>query len=137
MIASGNPQQDAFLSEHRWAVLTTLRADGQPVSSVVAYARDGDTLIVSTPGTTFKRRSLERDARATLCVVSNSEPFNFVSVEGRASIETENLVAGTRAVFANIADTGYAEPADLEGWLASQQRVLIRLHPERVHGVIR
>ena len=136
MIAT-DPAQDAFISEHRWAVLTSLRRDGHPVSSVVAYARDADTLVVSTPGTTFKRRSLARDPRVTLTIISNQEPFNFVSVEGRASIETEDLVAGTRLVFAKIADVGYAEPDDLPGWLEAQQRVLIRVHPERCTGVIR
>lgn len=132
-----NDLQDQFLTDHRWAVLTTLRKDGQPVSSVVAYAREDDTLIVSTPGTTFKRRSLARDPRATLCVISNSEPFNFVSVEGRVEIQTDDLEAGTRRVFAAIADIGYETPEDLAGWLKAQQRVLLRLHPERVTGVIR
>lgn len=128
---------DRFVSEHRWAVLTSLRADGQPVSSVVAYARDGDTLLISTPGATFKRRSLERDPRVSCCVISNAEPFNFVNIVGRATVETEELVPGTRMVFANIAAAGYQPPADLEGWLKAQARVLLRIHPERVHAVIR
>lgn len=132
-----NAAQDQFLSEHRWGVLTTLRKNGQPVSSVVAYVREGDDLLVSTPGTTFKRRSLDRDPRATLCVVSNGEPFNFVSVEGTVDVQTEDLVAGTRAIFAAIADVGYSEPADFENWLEREQRVLLRLHPARVNGVIR
>jgi len=38
-----------FVAEHRWAVLTHLKRDGAPASSVVAYAVDGDTLVVSTP----------------------------------------------------------------------------------------
>ena len=130
-------EQDQFISDNRWAVLTTLRADGQPVSSVVAYARDGDTLVVSTPGGTFKRRSLDRDARATLCILPNAEPFNFVSVEGRVAVEHDNLVANTRLVFQNITGTGYEEPEDLEGWLTAQQRVILRLRPDRVYGVIR
>ena len=132
-----NVEQARFITDHRWAVLTSLRKDGHPVSSLVAYARDGDTLIVSTPGATFKRRSLDRDPRATLCVISNSEPFNFVSVEGRVDVESEEIVDGTRQVFANIADAGYAAPENMEDWLIRQQRVLIRLHPERVSGVIR
>ncbi len=134
---SDNDTFDQFISDHRWAVLTTLRKDGQPVSSVVAYARDGDTLVISTPGGTFKHKSLERDPRATLCILTNQEPFNFVSVEGATSIETDNLVEDTRKVFQNIADTGWTEPEDLGGWLESQQRVIIRLRPERVYGVIR
>ena len=84
---SDNSEQDQFITDNRWAVLTSLRADGQPVSSVVAYARDGDSLVISTPGGTFKRRSLERDGRATLCILPNAEPFNFVSVEGRVAVE--------------------------------------------------
>lgn len=134
---SDRPEWDAFLSAHRWGVLTTLRTSGAAVSSVIAYARDGDTLVVSTPGATFKRRSLERDSRATLCVITNAEPFNFVSVEGRVTIETANLVRTTRLVFANIAGTGYQEPQDLPGWLKAQSRVILRLVPERVYGVIR
>jgi PPOX class probable F420-dependent enzyme len=129
--------QEQFIDDNRWAVLTTLRAGGQPVSSVVAYARDGDTLVVSTPGGTFKRRSLDRDERATLCILPNSEPFNFVSIEGPVTVESEDLVAKTRLVFQNITDTGFDEPEDLAGWLEAQQRVILRLHPERVYGVIR
>jgi len=134
---SERTEWDDFLTRHRWAVLTTLRDSGEPVSSVVAYARDGDSLVVSTPGATYKRRSLERDPRATLCVISNREPFNFVSVEGSVAIERDDLVRTTRLVFENISDTGYKEPADLRGWLEAQARVILRLQPDRVYGVIR
>jgi PPOX class probable F420-dependent enzyme len=136
MIGS-NPQWDEFITQHRWAVLTTLRNDGQPNSSVVAYARDGDELVISTPGGTFKRARVESDGRVNLCVVSNAEPFNFVAIEAIATVTRENLLQDTQKVFANIADTGYAEPEDLPAWLESQQRVILRLRPERVYGVIR
>jgi PPOX class probable F420-dependent enzyme len=134
---SDNADQDQFITDHRWGVLTSLRGNGQPVSSVVAYARQDDTLVISTPGGTFKRKSLDRDPRATLCVITNSEPFNFVSIEGRVEVETTNLVENTRLVFQKIGDAGWQEPEDLPAWLESQQRVIIRIHPERVYGVIR
>lgn len=132
-----NSDWDRFLSEHRWAVLTTLRQSGAPVSSVVAYARRDDVLVVSTPGMTFKRASLQRNPSVSLCAFSNAEPFNFVSIEGRAEILTTNIEADTLSVFDNIAGTGYEPPADLAGWLASQQRVILEIQPERVYGVIR
>ena len=128
---------DAFLSAHRWAVLTSLRKSGSPVSSVVAYARDGDDFVVSTPGGTFKRRSIARDERVNLCVISNAEPFNFVAVEGTARVEQDDLVRRTKLVFQNIAGTGYEEPADLDAWLAAQDRVILRISPLRVSGVLR
>lgn len=136
MIAD-NADHDQFITDHRWGVLTTLRIDGHPVSSVVAYARQQDTVVISTPGTTFKRKSLDRDPRATLCIVTNQEPFNFVSIEGRVEVETTDLVANTRLVFQNIADSEYSEPDDLQAWLDVQQRVILRIHPDRVYGVIR
>lgn len=132
-----DPLHDEFLSAHRWAVLTTLRGTGAPVSSVVAYARDGADFVVSTPGGTFKRASIERDGRVNLCVISNAEPFNFVALEGVARVESDDLARRTRLVFANIADTGYREPDDLEGWLREQRRVILRITAERVYGVIR
>jgi PPOX class probable F420-dependent enzyme len=132
-----DPKFDQFITDHRWAVITTLRKSGTPSSTFVAYARDGDTLVVSTPGYTFKRKSLERDARVALCCTTDAAPFNFVTVEGRATVEKDDLVAMTKLVFANIADSGWKEPEDLQGWLDSQDRVILRIHPEKVYGVIR
>jgi PPOX class probable F420-dependent enzyme len=133
----GSAQQDAFITTHRWAVITTLRASGRPSSSVVAYARQGDELVVSTPAGRLKTRTLERDPRVTLCIISNAEPFNYVTVEGHASIDRTDLLEPTRAVFANLAGTGYREPEDLAGWIRDDQRVIIRIRADRVHGVIR
>ena len=132
-----NSDWDQFLSEHRWAALTTLRSTGSPVSSIVAYARRDDVLVVSTPGMTFKRSSLEKDPRVNLCAFSNVEPFNFVAVEGRAEVLTSDLAADTLRVFDNIAGTGYEPPEDLSGWLTAQQRVILEIHADRVYGVIR
>ena len=128
---------DEFLSAHRWAVLTTLRGTGDPVNSVVAYAREGGNFIVSTPGVTFKRRFIDADPRVNLTAISNAEPFNFVAIEGMATVQTDDLLEATRSVFAAIADTGWEEPEDLERWLAQQKRVILRITPKRVTGVIR
>ena len=132
-----NEQFDQFITDHRWAVITTLRSNGQASSSMVAYARDGDTIIVSTPGMTLKRKTLEADPCVTICMMTNNEPFNFVTVEGRATIEHDNLKENTLKVFDVLGDTGWQVPDDLDHWLESQQRVIIRIHPERVSGVIR
>ena len=136
MIAN-DPAWDAFIRSRRWAVLTSLRQSGAPVSSLVAYAVDGDELVVSTPAATFKRASIARDERVNLCVLSNHEPFDFVAVEGVCTIERDDLVRTTKLVFAAIADTPYQEPDDLEGWLQQEGRVILRIRPERTYGVIR
>ena len=85
-----------FIANHRWATLTVLRKNGSPVSSIVAYAVDGDALVVSTPGGTFKRRAMEADARVNLCIMSNEEPFDFVSLEATGEVLTENIADATK-----------------------------------------
>lgn len=132
-----NDQEQDFLNAHRWATLTHLRSSGQPVSSVVAYARDDGQFVVSTPGQTFKRHGIDRDGRVNLCIISNAEPFNFIAIEGLASITRDDLESRTRAVFANIAGTGYELPPDLPGWLEQQQRVIVLITAQRHHTVIR
>ena len=131
------PKFEEFLQQHRWAVLTTLRTKGSPVSSMVAYACEGSEIVVSTPGATFKRRSIEADPRVNLCAISNQEPFNFVALEGRAVVQTDTLEPSTIKVFEAIKDMGYELPDPLNEWLVNQKRVILRITPDKVHGVIR
>lgn len=134
---STNSSWDEHISKCRWATLTTVRASGSPVSSIVAYARDIDELVVSTPQRTFKVETIRRNSMVNLCIFNNAEPFNYVSVEGLAEIEADDLVRTTRLVFENISGTGYEEPEDLERWLQDDGRVILRIRPKRVFGVIR
>lgn len=128
---------DRFIGEHRWATLTVLRKNGSPVSSIVAYAVDGDALVVSTPGSTFKRRAMEADARVNLCIMSNEEPFDFVSLEATGEVLTENIAEATKKVFKNIKAVGYTLPDPLDDWLVQQSRVILRLTVHRRHAVLR
>ena len=121
---SSDPAWEAFIRGHRWAVLTSLRRSGGPVSSLVAYATDGDDLVVSTRAASFKQESIARDDRVNLCILSKREPFDFVAVEGTCVIERSDLVRATKLVFASIRDTAYQEPEDLEGWIESEGRVV-------------
>ncbi len=134
---STNSSWDEHISKCRWATLTTVRASGSPVSSIVAYARDIDDLVVSTPQRTFKVETIRRNSMVNLCIFNNAEPFNYVSVEGLAEIEADDLVRTTRLVFENISGTGYEEPEDLERWLQDDGRVILRIRPKRVFCVIR
>ena len=128
---------DRFIGKHRWATLTVLRKSGSPVSSIVAYAVDGDALVVSTPGSTFKRRAMEVDARVNLCIMSNEEPFDFVSLEATGEVLIENIAEATKKVFKNIEAVGYTLPDPLDDWLTQQSRVILRLTVHRRHAVLR
>ena len=113
----GTPELDKFISEQRWAVVTTLRRSGQPSSSVVAYAREGDELVISTPGKTLKVRTLERDPRVTVCVFDEAQHPSFVTLEGTVEIQRADLKDATQKVFANLAPTGFRPPDNVDAWL--------------------
>jgi PPOX class probable F420-dependent enzyme len=51
----------AEMAEHDFVALTTLRRTGDPVSTPVWIAADGDALVVTTPATSGKVKRLRRD----------------------------------------------------------------------------
>lgn len=132
----GTPEQDAFISKNKWAVVTTLRGDGSPTSSVVFFAREGDTLIFSTTLDRLKAKSVQRDARMSFCVLDEGAPFGYVTVEGQASIDPGENVPGHILVNESMRGTAFTPPEDYAQKLKESRRVIIRLTPERVHGVV-
>ncbi len=132
----GTPEQDALLRQWRWAVVTTLRADGSPASSVVFYAVDGDTLIFSTTADRLKARTLARDPRIALTALDEGPPHRFVTIEGRATIERNDLVPGHTLINrAMRRDPTWQPPAGFDERLRRDGCVIIRVHPQRISGV--
>ncbi len=133
----GTPEQDAFVRSMKWASITSLRKDGSPTTSVVFYAVDGDDLLFSTTKDRIKTRTFKRDPRAAVTVLDEGAPYRFVSVEGNATVEDDNIIPGHIAV--NRAMRGLADwqpPEGYEETLRAQGRVIIRVTPERVSGVV-
>jgi PPOX class probable F420-dependent enzyme len=133
----GNADQDKFVREMKSAIITTLRKDGSPSTSLVFYALDGDELLFSTTADRLKAKTLSRDPRAAVTVLDEGAPYRFVSVEGRATVERDDIIPGHVAVnrvMRNAPD--WQPPEGYEETLRSQKRVIIRVTPERVSGVV-
>src|ERR1044072_8751968 len=76
-----------FIRKNHHAVLCTYRADGSPQMSPVAADVDPDGLVVvSTRKTALKTKNLQRDPRASLCVVNDGWYGQWIQVDGRATI---------------------------------------------------
>lgn len=126
-----------FLDKNMFAILTPVRANGSPVSSVVMFARDSETLIVSTPGKTLKRTLLANNPLANLCVIDKGDPPNFVSMECEVVVETDNVRDQTEPLFKKMREFGYQVPDDPEAFVEKQRRVLLRAKPNAIHAVTR
>ena len=76
-----------FMRVNHRAVLATSRADGRPQLSPVAVGVDADgRVLISTREPAMKTKNLERDPRASLCVMNDGFYGDWVQAEGTAEI---------------------------------------------------
>jgi nitroimidazol reductase NimA-like FMN-containing flavoprotein (pyridoxamine 5'-phosphate oxidase superfamily) len=86
----GSEKLDQFVSRSFTGIVTTVRENGTPASSMISYARLGDNLYFSTTIDRLKGKALLRDSRLALCVVNDLEPNSYVTVEGSVIIHRNN-----------------------------------------------
>ena len=79
-------QQKAFLAEPHYGVLTTLRRDGSPHSTVVWADADDEGVWFNTQEGRVKADNMERDARVGLLVIDAGDAHRWVAVDGPIEI---------------------------------------------------
>lgn len=133
----GQPEQDAFVRAMKAAIVTSLRKDGSPATSLIYYAVDGDELIFSTTKDRLKVKTLKRDPRTALTVLDEGAPHRFVSVEGTARIVEEDIIPGHIVINRAMRNQpDWQPPEGYDDLLEKQGRVIIRVTPQRVGGVV-
>lgn len=141
----GSDKVDAFITRSFTGIVTTVRRDGTPASSMVSYARLGDRLYFSTALDRLKGRSLARDPRLVLCAVNDLEPNSYASVEGQVVIHRDNPKDLHERMFAFWAGFVERHPASpwaafgrksLEKMWAEPGRAIFELLPARVSGQV-
>jgi PPOX class probable F420-dependent enzyme len=76
-----------FIRVNHRAVLATNRSDGRPQLSPVTVGVGADgRVLISTRETAMKTKNLERDPRASLCVMNDGFFGDWVQAEGTAEI---------------------------------------------------
>ncbi len=132
----GKPEQDEFVRKNKWGVVTTLRQDGSPTNSVIFYALDGDVLFFSTTANRLKTKTLRGDDRIAVTVLDEGAPFGYVTIEGTGEIEDDDIVPGHLAINKAMRGGTFDPPEGYIEKLKADGRLLIRVHAERVHGVV-
>jgi PPOX class probable F420-dependent enzyme len=78
-----------LLDGAHFAVLATLNPDGGPQTSAMWAGRDGEHVLFSTVAGRRKHRNLERDPRLSVTILDAEDPYNYVELRGRATIEED------------------------------------------------
>ena len=120
-------QQEAFLREGHIAVVTTLRGDGSPHSTVVWIDGAGGEVRFNTARGRAKERHLIADPRVAVTVVDSSDFHRWLTVEGRAILVDEGADEHIDALAVRYMGPG-AEPISGRG----AQRVIVRVAADRI-----
>ena len=119
-------EQIRLLRDPNFAVVSTVRRDGTPQTSVVWIDWDGEHAVFNTVVGRVKERNLSRDPRVAVCVWDREDPYRYVAVEGVAELST----AGARDHVQSLARKYMGdEPFDVP---PDQTRVIVRVTPSRV-----
>jgi len=126
------PELLAFVRERHHFLLVTTRQDGRPqVSPVSGGVDDAGRLVVSTYPGRAKALNAERDARVSVCVLSDDFGGPWVQVDGEAEVlhmpEAEDaLVDYYRCIAGEHPDW-----AEYRAAMRTQGKSLIRVTPTR------
>ena len=129
-------EQDAYLRDHRWALIATIGASGGPQVTMVAYHWDGHDVVMSIRRTTVKWRNVV--ARPQVCVTV-AEGEQCLSLYGDAeAIDTdpERADLTDRLLASLLPEHAAILAADIEAGLDATDRVIVRLAPTRAVGRI-
>ena len=125
-------ERKAFLRKHRLAIVGVERKDAPPQLSPVYYVMDGDDLLISTTATRAKSKVIRRNARVSVCVLGEQQPFPYLTVYGRGRIEAEgaaDLMMTIGSVMAGSPLPESMRPA-IEERAKTEQRVVLRVTPQ-------
>ncbi len=127
-----SPEARAFLSATRFAVVSTVGADGTPHQAVTWYTLDGDVLVLNSAEGRRWPTDLIRDRRVAVMV---EDGYRYVALAGSVEIDRDQERA--QADIAAMARRYHADdPAHAEELIADtfrrQRRISFRLRPSAV-----
>jgi PPOX class probable F420-dependent enzyme len=126
-MAKLNEKQVELLENPYVGVVTSVRPDGSPQSTVVWVDVVDGVPSFNTALGRVKARNLEADPRASLVVVDPTDAYKWVALDGRAEMTTD----GADAQIDKLAKKYLG--ADEYPWRNPEEtRVSVRIHPNHV-----
>lgn len=128
-----------WAAQRHSAVLITIRSNGRPQSSDIAYAVTDGMIKISVTGDRAKRRNLERDPRAVVHVTS-PDAWSYVSLEGDVELSPiaaspdDETVAELAALLCDVQGKDHPDWDEFNQAMVDDQRLVIRFTPTKASG---
>jgi len=130
---------ESLVADHHMGVLVTLKRDGRPQLSNIAYAFDGRIARISVTADRAKTRNLARDPRASLHVTI-PDFWRWVVAEGTADLSPVTTEPGDAvgqellALHDAVQRAPHSDPVEFFAAMVADRRQVVRLHVERFYG---
>jgi PPOX class probable F420-dependent enzyme len=126
-MATLTDEQKRFLEQPFVGVVTTIRPDGSPHSTVVWVDVEDGIVSFNTAYGRAKPKHLEQNPHAGITVVDPNDAYKWISVDGRAELTTDGADAHIDRLakkYLGADEYPYRNP--------DEQRVSVRITPEHV-----
>ena len=130
---------EALVAEHKIGVLVTLKRDGRPQLSNIAYGFDGGVVRISVTAERAKTKNLGRDPRASLHVTT-PDFWRWAVAEGTADLSPVTSEPGDDAgcelltLHDAVQQAPHPDPGEFFAAMVRDRRQVVRLHVERFYG---
>jgi len=122
-----------YLKRNHRGVLTTMKKDGRPQLSNIAYMLDDDgTIKISTTNDRFKARNIEKDGRVSMMALGDNW-YEYVVVEGNGKVSPEGELAELRRVYEAIAGQPHSNWQEYDAAMLQDHRVIISINIEKLY----
>ncbi len=121
--------QRAFVAQPFVGVITDLRPDGSPHSTVVWVDVDEEGVSVNTARGRAKPRYIAADPRVSLLVVDPGDPYRWLALSGTADLVDEGAeeqIDRLALKYAGVSPYPWRKPGE--------RRVTIRIAPTRIES---
>ena len=120
-------EQMQFLDQPFVGVVTTLREDGSPHSTVVWVEQQDGEVSFNTATGRAKERHLDADSRLSLTVVDPADAYRWISIGGHADLTTDDADAQIdRLAKKYLGKDEYPWRSETE------QRIKVRIAPQKI-----
>jgi len=116
-----------LIEQRNFATVATLSEDGSPHMAVAWIDMEGDEVYVNSSEGRVWPQNLRRDPRITVTVVNLENPYEYVTVKGRAELTAEGADEHIDALAKKYLDAEeypYRQPGEV--------RLRIRVVPDKV-----
>lgn len=118
----------AFLQRPLIAVLTTVGPDGSLHSTPVWFEYEAGIFYFWVGSESVKARNIRRNPEASVCVGTQSEPYQYVSAEGQCELQTHEIAARCLSICRRYYNQESAE-AFVKEDLLTDDSIILAMRP--------